>query len=166
MCDDYYDSVDQNDRDYSFLQPAPCDSNYDSDIEYETLDFSIISNMNDDDIDVSGMDQLQGEHSVEPIALVAQVSYDNGDYSTNWIIDSGCTHHMNGFANKFLNMTLEGYDDGLLVKGLVSGTKAYDIGSCIVAVKDRVGYFNQICLEDVLYVPDLLHHHPRLFSSI
>ena len=47
---------------------------------------------------------------------MAQVSYDNGDDSANWIIDSGSTHHMNGFANEFINMTLEGYDDGLLVK--------------------------------------------------
>jgi hypothetical protein len=34
-------------------------------------------------------------------ALVAQVSYDNGDDSTNWILDSGSTHHMNGLANEF-----------------------------------------------------------------
>ena len=40
--------------------------------------------------------------SVEPIALVTHVSYDNGDDSTNWILDSGSTHHTNGFANKFL----------------------------------------------------------------
>ncbi len=45
---------------------------------------------------------------------------------------------MNGIANGFLNMTLEGYDDGLLVKGLVPGTHAYGIGSCIVFVKDNV----------------------------
>jgi hypothetical protein len=70
------------------------------------------------------------------------VSYDIGDHYTNWIIDSESTHHMNGFANEFLNMTLEGYDDGLLVKGLVSGTKAYGIGSCIVIAKDSVGMFH------------------------
>jgi len=66
------------------------------------------------------------------------MSYDNGDDYTNWIIDSGSTHHMNGFANEFLNITLEGYDDGLLVKGLVSGTEARGIGSCIVVVTDSV----------------------------
>jgi len=72
---------------------------------------------------------------------------------------------MNSFANEFLNVALEGYDDGLLVKGLlVVGTKAYGIGSCIVAVKESVGLFHQICLEDVLYVPNLFHHHPRFFS--
>ncbi len=49
---------------------------------------------------------------------------------------------MNAFANEFLNMALEGYDDGLLVKGLVSGTKTYGIGSCIVVVKDCVGMFH------------------------
>jgi hypothetical protein len=101
-----------------------------------------------------------------PTALVAQVSYKNGDDSTNWILDSGSTHHMNGFANEFFDMKLEGYDDGILVKGLVSGTKAYGIGSCIVVVKDSSGMYHQLCLEDVLYVPNLLHHHPRVFSVI
>jgi hypothetical protein len=57
------------------------------------------------------------------------VSYDKGDNYTNWIIDGGSTHHMNGFANEFLNfLTLEGYDDGLFVNGLVFETKAYGIG--------------------------------------
>jgi hypothetical protein len=74
---------------------------------------------------------------------------------------------MNGFANEFLDMTLdEGYDDSRRVKGLVSGTKAYGIGSCIVVVKDSDGMFHQICLEDVLYVTNLLHHHPRIVSVI
>jgi hypothetical protein len=79
--------------------------------------------MNDIFIDVSGMDYLQSADSIEPTALVAQVTYDNGDDSTNWIICSGSTHHMIVFANEFPNMTLEGYDDDLLVKGLVSGYK-------------------------------------------
>jgi len=74
---------------------------------------------------------------------------------------------MNSFADGFINMTLEGYDNGLLVKGLVSGTKAYGIiGSCIVVLKDSVGMLYQICLEDVLYVPNLLHYHPIIFSVI
>ena len=77
---------------------------------------------------------------------MAQTSYDNQDDSNNWIIDSGSTHHMHDFANDFLNMKLKGYDDGLLVKGQVSGTKAYGIGSCIVFAKDNVGLFHQICL--------------------
>jgi len=41
MCDDCYDNVDQNNRDYSFLRVAPCDSNNDSDIEYEITDLRI-----------------------------------------------------------------------------------------------------------------------------
>jgi len=49
-------------------------SNADSDIEYETHNFSIISNANDDNIDVSSMDHLQHENLVEPTTLVAQVS--------------------------------------------------------------------------------------------
>jgi hypothetical protein len=73
---------------------------------------------------------------------------------------------MNGFANDFFDMKLDGYDDGLLVKGIVSGTKAYGIGSLIVVLKDSLGMYRQICLEDVLYVPNLLHHHPRIFSVI
>ena len=39
-----------------FFRFAPCDSNDDSDIEYETLDFSIMSNINDDNTVLSGMD--------------------------------------------------------------------------------------------------------------
>ena len=73
---------------------------------------------------------------------------------------------MNGHANEFLDMQLEGYDDGILVNGLVSGTKAYGIGSCIVVVRDNGGIYHQICLHDVLYVPNLLHNHPRVFSVI
>ena len=56
-------------------------------------------------------------------------------------------------------MPLKGYDDGALVKGLTYATKAHGIGSCIVVLKDHIGSFHQICLEDVLYVPNLLHHH-------
>jgi hypothetical protein len=63
-------------------------------------------------------------------------------------------------------MKLEGYDDGILVKGLVSSTKAYGIGSCIVVVRDSSGMYHQVCLEDVLYVPNLIHHHPRVFRVI
>jgi hypothetical protein len=63
-------------------------------------------------------------------------------------------------------MKLEGYDDVLIVKGLVFSTKAYGIGSCIVVVKDNVGMFHQICLEDVLYAPNLLHNYPIFFSVI
>jgi hypothetical protein len=73
---------------------------------------------------------------------------------------------MNGLANEFFDMKLEGYDDGILVKGLASGTKAYGIGSCIVVVGDSSGMHHQVCLEDVLYVPNLLHQHPRVFSVI
>jgi hypothetical protein len=83
MRDDCYDNVNQNDRDNYFLRFAPCDSNDDSDIEYETLDFSTMSNMNDDNTVVSGMDQFQSENSVEPTALVAKVSYDSRDDYTN-----------------------------------------------------------------------------------
>jgi hypothetical protein len=74
-----------------------------------------MSNVNDDKIDVYGMDHLQRKNSVEPTALVAQVSYDNGDGYTNWIIDSGSTYHINGFANEFYSMKLEEYDNGHIV---------------------------------------------------
>ena len=161
MCGGCYENVDQNERDYSFLRLDSCECFDDSDIQYETLDFSVMS-----DIDGFGIDCSHCTDSVEPIALVAHVSYATGNDSTNWILDSGSTHHMNGFANAFFDMKLEGYDDGLLVKGLVSGTKAYGIGSCIVVMKDSDGMYHQICLEDVLYVPNLLHHHPRIFSVI
>ena len=77
------------------------------------------------------------------------MSYDNGDDSTNWIIDSGSTHHMNGFASEFLNMPLKGYDDGLLGKGPASGIKAYSIGSCIDVVNLTI---NLITLMVVILV--------------
>jgi hypothetical protein len=115
---------------------------------YETIHFSDISKISEH---ISGLTNQQCENNFEPTALVAQVSYDNGNDTTSWIIDSGSTHRMNGFANEFLSMTFEGYDDGLLIKGLVSSTKAFGIGSCIVVVKDSVGLSHQICLDDVLY---------------
>ena len=115
---------------------------------------------------ISGLTNHQCKNAIELTALVTQVASDNGDDTTSLITDSGSTHHMNGFANEFFNMALEGYDDGLRVKGLVFGTKAHGIGSCIVVVKDSVELFHYICLEDVLYVPSLLHYHPRIFSVI
>jgi hypothetical protein len=33
-------------------------------------------------------------------------------------------------------------------------------------MKDSVGMCRHICLEDVLYVPNLLHHPPRIFGVI
>ena len=122
--------------------------------------------MNDVLIDISSMEYTQSVDSVEPTALVTQVLYDNGDDYNNWIIDNGSIHHMNSCADEFLNMTLEGYDNGILVKGLASDTHAYGIGSCIVVVTYSVGMFHHICLEDVLCVHNLLHHHPRIFSVI
>jgi len=74
MCDDCYDNVfDQNDRDYSLLRFDSRESPYATDIEYETLDFSVMSNMNDVFIDVSDMDYVQSADSVEPTALVVKV---------------------------------------------------------------------------------------------
>jgi hypothetical protein len=159
-------TVDQNNRDYSFLRFAPCDPRDDTYVEYGTLYFHVVSNMNDTYIIVASMYHHQRENSVEPTALVAQVSYDDGDDSTSWTIDSGSTHHMNRFPDEFLNMILEGYDDGDFVKRLVYGTKAYGVGTCIVILKNSVGLCPQICLEDALYVPNLLHHHSRVFSII
>jgi hypothetical protein len=166
MCDGCCDIVAQNERDFSFLRLESCDFLDNSDIEYETLDSCTMSTMNDVFIYVSSMDYLQSADYVQPTALVAQVPYDNGDDSTNWIIDTRSTHHMNGFAIEFINMTLKGYDDGPLVKELVYGRKTYGIGSCIVVVKDSVGMSHPICLEDVPYVPNLLHHHPGIFRII
>ena len=62
--------------------------------------------MNENFIDDFGMDISHCTNSVEPIDFVAQVSYDNGADSTNLILDSVSTHHMNGFANEFFNMKL------------------------------------------------------------
>jgi hypothetical protein len=68
-----YENVDQNERDYSFLRRLDsCECYDDSDIQYETLDFIVMS-----DIDDFGIDCSQCTKSVEPTALVAHVSYNN-----------------------------------------------------------------------------------------
>ncbi len=51
-----YDNVDQNECDYSFLQPASCVFSNDSVSQYETVDASITSNMNATFVDDGGMD--------------------------------------------------------------------------------------------------------------
>jgi hypothetical protein len=75
---------------------------------------------------------------------------------------------MDVYHNEFFNTTSDaGYVDGVPVKGLTSYTKANGIGSFIICLKDEYGVFHQKCLEDVLYVPTLLHHHfSRIFSVI
>ncbi len=68
---------------------------------------------------------------IESIALVALVTYDNGHDSASWIIESGSTHHMNGFTNDtndFFNLILDGYNDvGSFVKGSTFGRKKIEI---------------------------------------
>ena len=91
-----YDNVDQNEPDYSFIRLDSCGCSDYYDIQYETFDFSVMSYIGD-----LGIECSHCANFVEPIALVAQVSYDVGDDFTNWILDSGSTHHMNGFANDF-----------------------------------------------------------------
>jgi hypothetical protein len=73
-----YDNVDQNEPDYSFLWLDSCECSDDSDIQYETFDFNVMSDIGDFGIDCSNFTDL-----AEPIALVAQVSYDIGDDSAN-----------------------------------------------------------------------------------
>ena len=138
---------------------------HESEHVYETNDFLEMSNTNLDHDDIFGPVTRSTENFMKHVALVAHVSYHNGNNSTCWIIDSGSTHHMNDFDNELINKTLEGYDDGDLAKGLLPSTKAYGIGICIVVLKDSVGSFHRICLEDVIYVPNLLHH-PTFFSVI
>ena len=75
MCDDCYDSVDGNVRDHSFLRFESCDFPDDKDPKYETLDFSVMSNMDNVLIDISTMDYPQSADSVEPTALVTHVIY-------------------------------------------------------------------------------------------
>ena len=53
-----------------------------------------MSNVNDNFIDDFGMDCSHCTDSVEPIDLVAQVFYANGDDSTNRILNGGKTHYM------------------------------------------------------------------------
>jgi hypothetical protein len=119
--------IDHNDNSFLRLPNRYIDTMVDDEPEpiYETTHFSDISNKFEH---ISGLIYHQYENAFEPIALVAQVSYDNGDDTISWVIDNGSTHHMNGFAYEFLTVALEEYDDGLLIKGLVSGTTAYGNG--------------------------------------
>jgi hypothetical protein len=73
-----YENVDRNEPDYSFLRLDSCGCYDNSDIQYETFYFGVMSDMGD-----LGFDCSHCLDSVEPIALVAQVSYDNGINSAN-----------------------------------------------------------------------------------
>ena len=66
MCGGCYENVYQIERDYSFLRLDSCGCSDDSDIQYETLDFSVMSDIGD-----LGIDCSHCTDSVEPIALVA-----------------------------------------------------------------------------------------------
>ena len=148
-------------KDYSFLRLYDCADadTIDDDTEslYETITDFVTSSHDDASSSMSVL---------EPTCLVAQVAYDDGNDTTSWILDSGSTHHMNGFADEFLNLESDGYVDGVMVKGLTTGTKAYGIGTCVIVCKGEDGLFQQFSLQDVLYVPNLMHHHSRIFSVI
>ena len=59
MCDAHYDSVDQNNRDNCFLRIALFGPRDDTNVEYEIVDFSVMSNMHNNHIDTVGMDHHQ-----------------------------------------------------------------------------------------------------------
>ena len=60
------------------------------------------ADQNKEFVDEVCMNHLHCTKLYEPTALVAQVSYDTGDDSTNWILDSGSTHHIMAFLMEFL----------------------------------------------------------------
>jgi len=61
---------------------------------------------------------------------------------------------------------LEENDDGIVVIGMTFDAKAYGIGTCIVVFKGIDGLFHHIVLKDILYMPNISHRHPRIFSDI
>ena len=90
-----YTSTRDTDFSRDSVPPTYCEYLVESDNHYVT---AIASRFDGDDLVSSDCPQ-----SVSPTALVAHVSYASGHDSNNWILDSGSTHHMNGFANDFLD---------------------------------------------------------------
>ncbi len=90
-------------------------------IRYETRHFLDTFNTSfDHDY---GSTTQSAENVFGPTALVDHLSYgENEDAINNWIIISGNTHNTNGFLNQILNMTSNGYVDGVLIMGLTSNT--------------------------------------------
>ena len=87
-------SNDQNEYSFLRLPIRHIDTMVDDGYEpiYETIHFSDISSTFEQ---ISGLTNHQCENDIEPSALVAPVSYDNGDDTISWIIEIGSTHLMN-----------------------------------------------------------------------
>lgn len=62
------------------------------------------------------------EESLEKIALISQV-----EKKSNWIIDSGCSHHMTVDKNKFVDF--KSYDRGIVRVGNNVACHVKGIGS-------------------------------------
>jgi len=82
-------------------------------------------------------------HKVVERALAAQV-----EEKDDWVIDSGCSHHMTGDKNKFLD--LERYEGGMVKFGDNSASRIRGRGTIYFDGKSKIG--------NVLYVEGLKHN--------
>jgi len=82
-------------------------------------------------------------HKVVEKALAAQV-----EEKDDWVIDSGCSHHMTGDKDKFLD--LERYEGGMVKFGDNSAGRIRGRGTISFDGKSKTG--------NVLYVEGLKHN--------
>ena len=75
-------------------------------------------------------------------ALAARVQEKN-----EWVIDSGCSHHMIGDKSKFVS--LENYDGGVVIFG--------DDKSSVIHARGSISFVGDN-IDDVLYVEGLKHN--------
>ena len=83
------------------------------------------------------------EESLEKMALVSQVGK-----KSNWIIDSGCSHHMTSDMNKFVDFKSQ--DEGIVKVGNKAACQVKGIGSITLDGKNNI--------EDVYFVDGLKHN--------
>ena len=101
-----------------------------------------------DEQELSGSDDEIGfvaikEESLEKMALVSQV-----ENKFDWIIDSGCSHHMTGDMNKFVDF--KSHDGGIVKVGNNTTCQVKGIGSITLNGKTNTA--------DVYFVDGLKHN--------
>ena len=106
--------------------------------EEDDCDFQEISS-SDDEIRFVAIK----EESPKKMALVSQV-----EKKSDWIIDSGCSNHMTGDMNKFVNF--KSHDGGIVRVGNNVAYQVKDIGSITLDGKTNT--------KDVYFVDGLKHN--------
>ncbi|GLJ23768.1 hypothetical protein SUGI_0450940 [Cryptomeria japonica] len=81
--------------------------------------------------------------TIEEKTLTAKV-----EEKDEWVIDSGCSHHMTGDKSKFVNM--ERYDCGIVRFG--------DDKACVIHGRGSISFDGKHNIDDVLYVEGLKHN--------